>query len=334
MVYQNRLLLTISIALIQCGGTPAQKPTAPIARSAPHPGPAVAPPNKGASTAPKRSSALSLRDARSHMVTLINRDRATLGLPPVVLDEGAGTLAAQEHANDMARLAYLGHWGSDGSVPEERHTRHGGADMILENALCYTDEAPRTLDPSATFDAAYLEKAEGLFFNEVPPNDGHRKNILKRYHTRVGIGIAQPVATPTELPVACIVQEFLDGYGAYAPIPKKAAVGSMLHVEGSLSKGAQVGGVGVARIVEPSPLTPSELNRRRAYPVPKPYQMYWPKGYVTPIPLRVAGDRFSIDIPLSDKGQPGLYEISVWAKVAGEDDFVPVGLRTMSVTAR
>jgi len=332
MVYQNRLLLTISIALIHCGGGPAEKHEV---ASVPAAGVPLAKGGKGSATATANAtSALSLKDARAHMVTLINRDRASLGLPPVVLDEGAGTAAAQEHANDMARLGYLGHWGSDGSVPEERHTRHGGADMILENALCYTDEAVRTLDSAATFDSAYLEKAEGLFFNEVPPNDGHRKNILTRYHTRVGIGIAQPVATPTEIPVACIVQEFLDGYGTYAAIPSRATVGSTIRVEGTLSKGAHVGGVGVARIPAAAPLAPSELNRRRSYPVPKPYQMYWPKGYVTPIPLQVRGDHFSIDVPLSDRGQPGIYEISVWAKVEGEGDFVPVGLRTMSVTAR
>ena len=83
------------------------------------------------------------------MVALVNRDRATQGLGPVELDDGAPTVAGQAHAEDMARLGYLGHWGSDGSVPEQRHTEAGGSDMVLENALCFTDEAKRTLDPKA-----------------------------------------------------------------------------------------------------------------------------------------------------------------------------------------
>jgi hypothetical protein len=65
--------------------------------------------------------------------------------------------------------------------------------------------------------------------------------------------------------------------------------------------------------------------------VPEPYQLYWPPGYRTPIPLKVEGDRFAIDVPVSDGGKPGMYEVSVWAKLPGVKDFVMVGLRTLDV---
>jgi hypothetical protein len=59
--------------------------------------------------------------------------------------------------------------------------------------------------------------------------------------------------------------------------------------------------------------------------------MYWPKGFKTPIPVQVDGGRFHVDVPLSDG--PGLYEISVWAKLPGgpPNGFAMVSLRTLHV---
>ena len=79
--------------------------------------------------------------------------------------------------------------------------------------------------------------------NEKPPSDGHRKNILKPFHKRVGVGIAQPAPTPTEIPVPCFSQEFIDPYGRYAPIPTTLHPGQMLHVEGSALSPATVAGL-------------------------------------------------------------------------------------------
>jgi hypothetical protein len=265
------------------------------------------------------------------MVRLINRDRASAGLSPVALDEGPATRAGQAHAQDMATHGYLGHWGTDGSVPEERFTEAGGTDMVLENASCFTDEATRTLDPAARIDPKSVEQAEDMFFHETPPHDGHRKNILKPWHKTVGIGVAQPVATPTEIPVPCFAQEFVDPYGSYSAAPRKAHPGDLLHLGGTMASPATFAGVGLARVDAPKPIPVSELNRRRSYPVPAPYQMYWPPGFQTPIPVRVTGDRFAIDVPLSDANRAGLYEVSVWATLPGSPDFVMVSLRTILV---
>ena len=309
---------------VAVAAAPAGSATSPAAPNAP----TVAPMAKTVARPTKR---LTVAEARRYMLDLVNRDRATQGLGPVELDEGAPTVAGQAHADDMAKLGYLGHWGSDGSVPEQRHSEAGGADMVLENALCFTDMARRTLDGKPTIDPAQVERAESLFFDEVPPNDGHRKNILKPGHTRVGIGVAQPIATPTEIPVPCFAQEFTDGYGTYAPLPKRAKVGTVVKVEGVMNAGARPTGVGVARVVKPAPITPAELNKRRSYPVPKPFQMYWGPGFVTPFPVKIDGQKLSVEVPLSDKAQPGLYEISVWAKLGGSDEHTMVSLRTIVV---
>ncbi|MDB4942335.1 MAG: hypothetical protein JWP97_1869 [Labilithrix sp.] len=338
-------VLVLVTALLPCGacrnGTPAgasplRAPEETVA--SPPPPSAVAShaaspaPDAGRAAAPARpAKLLTVAEARRYMVQLVNRDRATHHLPPVVLDEGPATIAAQAHADDMAHLGYLGHWGSDGSVPEQRHTGGGGADMVLENALCFTDEKTRTLDPQPLLEPSQVERAESLFFDEVPPNDGHRKNILRPGHTGIGIGVAQPVATPTELAVSCFAQELTDHYGTYAPVPRRAKVGAMVHVQATLAPGLRPTGVGVARAVPPAPLPVAELNKRRSYPVPKPFQLYWGPGYVTPKPVLIEGSTLSIDVPLSDHGQPGLYEISVFAKFPGSDEQTMVGLRTIVV---
>ena len=254
-----------------------------------------------------------------------------MGLGPVDLDDGPPTRAGQAHAEDMAQHGYLGHWGTDGSVPEQRLTEAGGVDMVLENALCFVDERQRSLDPAPTFDRREIERAEGMFFNEKPPNDGHRVNILKPAHKRVGIGVAQPVATASEIAVPCFAQEFIDPYGTYAAVPEKLRVGAPLRVEGDVLAPAVIGGVGLARVDALHSLTVAEANKRRSYPVPAPYQMYWPAGFKTPIPVLVSGQHFAIEIPVSDKGRPGLYELSIWGKLPGSSDYAMIGLRTIRV---
>jgi uncharacterized protein YkwD len=344
-----RFAVLATLALVtSCAGKAAEQrpldaPLRPVAAdsepasiSPPTPGVAAA---VGVGVGPARGDGKGKRkmtrdEARGYMVTLINKDRASVGLAPVELDLGPPTVAGQAHAEDMASHGYLGHWGTDGSVPEQRLTEAGGADMVLENALCFVDEHPRTLDTRENqplIDAEEVERAESMFWNEVPPNDGHRKNIMKPGHRKVGIGVAQPIATPTEIPVPCFTQEFTDPYGTYAALPRKAKVGQTVRVEGTLAKPATVGGVGVARVVTPRPITVADLNKRRSYPVPGPYQMYWPAGFKTPIPVTVTGQAFAIDVPLSDKGEPGLYEVSVWGKLPGSPEFMMLGLRTILV---
>jgi len=289
---------------------------------------AVASPKAGApATSP--AGKLTIAQARKYMLDLVNRDRASMGLGPVVLEDGPAQRAGQVHAEDMAKYGYLGHWGSDGSVPEQRYTEAGGSDMIMENASCFTDEQKRSLDGDPRIDPKQVEQTEAMFFNEKPPHDGHRKNILKPFHKRVGIGVAQPVPTATELPVPCIAQEFVDDYGSYGSVPAKMRPGDTLHVEGSVASPATFAGVGLARVDAPKPIAVDDLNQRRSYPIPQPFQMYWPPGYETPIPVKVTGNRFSIDVPLSDGGKSGLYEVSVWASVPSTKDLVMVSLRTV-----
>jgi uncharacterized protein YkwD len=275
---------------------------------------------------------LSLDEARQYLVDLINRDRASGGLRPVTLDPGPATAAAQRHADDMAAHGYLGHWGTDGSVPESRYTAAGGTGMDLENALCFTDEVARPLDKNARIDPRELDKAEAMFFHEVPPNDGHRKNILRPWHVHAGIGIAQPAPTPGEIAGPCIAEELVADYGSYGPLPPQAKVGATVHVEGEVRGAPTFAGVGLARTDVPAPLSVPAANARRSYPVPSPYATYWPHGFRTPKEVVVKNGHFTIDLPLSDQGLPGLYEVSIWARFPETHDLQIISLRTIEVT--
>jgi uncharacterized protein YkwD len=333
MLSEEAMRRLASIFLVSCAGASAPDQTTPTTSATPRVAStttASVTPTPTA-TAPTPTGALTIPEARKYMVQLINRDRASQGLPPVEFDDGAATTAGQAHADDMARLGFLGHWGSDGSVPEQRLTEAGGGDADFENAYCVTDEKRRGVEPSPRISPAEIERAESMFFNEQPPMDGHRKTILGKWRKRVGIGIAMPRPDPNEIVVPCISQEFVDTFGTYEPLPKSIKLGATVHVAGTVSSDVKIGAVGLARIEEPKPLPASELNKRRNYPQPQPYEMFWPHGYQTRIDLKTNGQGFSIDLPVTDHGQKGLYEVSVWVQHPGEKSFGAVSLRTIKV---
>jgi uncharacterized protein YkwD len=273
------------------------------------------------------SKPMPLADARKYFIRLVNRDREREGLEPVVLDTTAQK-AAQEHADDMASHGYTAHYGTDGSVPETRYSAAGGTDIAFENAACFFDNTERKLDKGALFLASELERIESAFIDEKPPHDGHRRNILNPWHNRVGIGLAQPVG----ITVPCAAQEFVDHYGKYDPLPATASVGAKIHVAGEVISPATFGAVAVARIDLVKPRASADLNGTGSYQLPAPYATYLPKGYVTPIEVRVVdGSRFSVDVPLDDRGRPGIYEVSVWGLVPESTDLVTLSLRTVVV---
>jgi uncharacterized protein YkwD len=251
-----------------------------------------------------------LEDARRYVLGLVNRDRAEAGLDPVERDEIAER-AGQRHVEDMTEHGFTAHWGTDGSVPEQRYTEAGGVHFAQENAACFFDGQAREIDKNPSFDAAMLDQIESAFIHEQPPNDGHRKNILKKWHNKVGIGLAKPVGVNQP----CMAQEFVDEYGDY---------------DGCVEKPAEFGGVGLARIDRAQPLSVAHLNGTSSYPVPEPYVVYFPEGYKTPKPVKVQGNHFDIDLTLSHGG-PGRYQVSVWGRYPGREACVMVSLRTIDV---
>jgi hypothetical protein len=255
---------------------------------------------------------MNLEQARHYVLLLVNRDRAEHGLAQVVMDDAASR-AGQRHAEDMAEAGYTAHWGSDGSLPEQRYSEAGGTDFVQENAGCLADAKRRDLDRTPRFLATEIERVERAFMDEQPPHDGHRRNILNPRHTGLGVGVAKTRG----LDLACLSQEFVDDYGDYAALPVAAHAGSLLHVEGEVKGPIAFGGVGIAEVDAQRPLSASYLNTTYTYAVPSPTDLYFPKGFVTKKPVELSGKHFRIDIPLGRSGHAGRFEVSIWGKFPG-----------------
>src|SRR6187402_365511 len=208
---------------------------------------------------------MTLDQARRYMLTLVNRDRAEHGLAPVVMDDVASR-AGQRHAEDMARVGFTAHWGTDGSVPEQRYSEAGGTDFVQENAGCLADAKVRSIDGTPRFEAAQIERVQRSFMDEKPPKDGHRRNILKPVHTAFGVGMAMP----TGAGIACLSQEFVDDYGDYEALPKAAKPGASLHLAGEMKGPVAFGGVGIGRIDSTQPMSAALLNTTYTYAIPQP----------------------------------------------------------------
>lgn len=306
----GRLAWVVVLGVAACVSASALASGVSVAPRASSGKPASKPRHEPVAVPPK--APMTLEQARRYLLALVNRDRAAHGLSLVVMDEAANR-AGQRHAEDMARAGYTAHWGTDGSVPEQRYSEAGGSDFVQENAGCLADGKNRALDALPHFEAAQLERVQRAFMDEKPPHDGHRRNILKPMHTAFGAGIAKP----SSVPLACISQEFVDDYGDYAALPKTTRSGSMLHIEGDMKGPVTFGGVGIGRIDLPRALSAAYLDTTSTYAVPSPTDLYFPKGFVTKKPVEVQGNHFRIDVPLGTGNRAGRYEVSVWAKFPG-----------------
>lgn len=280
---------------------------------------------------PRPDHALSQNEARQYALALINRDRAAEGVGPVVLDE-ISSKAAARHAHDMAQNGFTAHWGTDGSVPELRYTEAGGEDLASENAGCFGDAKPRSPRADGPFEPSEIERFEAAFINEVPPNDGHRKNILNPMHNRVGISFVGAEGSK----VACVAHEFIDDYGTYTPLPKNAKAGDVIHIEGEIRAPFKFGGIGIARTELPTPQSPTALMKTGSYSMPEPHISFHTKEYKTPQPVKMDGNRFSIDLTLNaavlNGKTSGLYEVGVYvSKPGGGSQLDPVSLRTITI---
>lgn len=284
---------------------------------------------------------LTLPQAREYMVSLINRDRQSQKFGPVTLDLVASG-AAQAHTDEMVAYGYAGHFGLDGKKPPERYTEGGGADYDAENAFgpgaydcsnsmargapsgAQTGPIPIAADPH--FQKKTIEEIEGIFFNEQPPNDGHRQNTLQPSHNRVGIALS--VATGRGSTWVAGTQEFVDHYGTYAPLPAAVHMGDAFDVEGTLEKGYSVQSIVLRQEALPQPMTIAQLNATYSYGAPQTILVSYFPQYDPAHPVSTtdtpAGQSFRAHIAIPSSWQPGLYYVEIWANPAGSTDVTDV----------
>jgi len=269
---------------------------------------------------------MSIDDAKQYMISLINRDRKTQGLSEVTADETAER-AATLHSDQMAKLGYLSHWDTSGRKPDQRYCSVGGTGFVMENGhiefagFAGDDAGGNTefkIDPTAKLSKKTIEDIEAGFFNEQPPNDGHRRNILDPDHNKVGIGLS--VAKNGDSHRITCTQEFIHSYGKVEAEPSSINLGETFIVKGSLDPGLSLQSVDLFWEELPKPMSLKELDETRGYGPPQlRVNTYFPSSPAARENLTIADNagrqefscRFNSDKAL---WKPGLYYVYVWVK--------------------
>lgn len=103
------------------------------------------------------------------MISLVNSERVSRGLKPLVLDTGLRSIA-RVYSEDMFKKGYFSHYSPEGLSVADRMTQAGIDFLVVGENLAY---AP---------DVAAAHK--GLMNSE-----GHRANILSTDYGKIGIGV-------------------------------------------------------------------------------------------------------------------------------------------------
>lgn len=108
------------------------------------------------------------------VVELINQKRVANDLPPLAVAPEL-MRAAQAHAQDCSQRGWCSHLGSDGAATLTRIQRAG------YEATAWGENWVQALGPI---------EAVKWWYNETPPNDPHRRNILSSRYSEIGVGVA------------------------------------------------------------------------------------------------------------------------------------------------
>jgi hypothetical protein len=262
----------------------------------------------------------------NYMLGLINQDRQTAGLSPVVLGFNA---AAQQHAQDMFDNYFISHWGTDGFKPYMRYTLAGGTNYEQENSA-YSGWFDPSQNPDQYMnidvkqELQYLESE--MMYDDAGSNWGHRDNILNKWHKRVNLGIAYD-----EKRVA-LVEQFEGDYVDFDLPPELS--GDILSLSGNTNLGS-INSVFISYDRLPRPLTHDEL----LYVMPHSYSLGSAAGlivsppppgqYYTSLPPEAIvatrwetgqSGRFAIqaDISAALAAGSGVYTVSIISEIDGE----------------
>ena len=141
--------------------------------------------------------------AKLVLLELINKHRVKHHKQAVELDIHA-CRSANKTAQDAALNKYIGHWDSQGKKPYHRFALDGGDAHVSENAsgVESTDFFKQDIDEMISL----MKENHMLMYNERPPFDGHRLNILDPNHNQLGLGVAYDGS------FFCYYEEFINDY--------------------------------------------------------------------------------------------------------------------------
>jgi uncharacterized protein YkwD len=235
------------------------------------------------------------------VLDLINENRARHGVPTVRLDILASRVASKT-SSEASKGDYYGHWNLRGEKPYHRYAFAGGVDHVMENASMIQGGGPMTKDYAQVL--SFIKKMHMMMYNETPPNDGHRRNILLPSHTHVGLGFSM-IENRFRY-----YELFVDRYLEFDPVPAMVKAGGKVTVSGAvLPAGYGVFFATVYYEPVPEPMTASQLRTMGGYPdftnARAANLPYWQIKYDD------ASRKFSFDFPTT---RPGLYYVHIYIK--------------------
>lgn len=264
---------------------------------------------------------------REHVLKLINRDRALYRLPPVELDLAVSAFG-DAYCRTQIRNGTTGHYTIDGVAPYARFSLAGFNDAVSENAAAWS--ASYSFNERALYEMA--RRSQDAMMAETAPNDGHKRTMLDRHATHVGIGLAW------ERGEFRLVQEFVRRYIDWSrPLPRTALVGQPVLTTGKALPGVTVEGITVHHEPLPQPISAHVASAIATYGLPAKRREFAPRAPRRGGPLAVAvrGDFFSLrpdgtfsfNVPFQEG--TGLYTVVVWVKK--EDDGPPFPASNVSI---
>ncbi len=289
-------------------GTPSPTP-APTAQPAATPTPTPATPAMHGNL-----SAAEVAQLRQAVVDRINQHRASAALPPVQLDDLASRVSDAFCAKQMLEGTH-GHFTTEGLKPYHRYGLAGGTDNNTENAAAmWCSSGTSCFDTSFASVRQALLDMEDHFFNEQPPNDGHRRAILDPAHTHVGVGFAFSSQGLR------MTEEFLNRYITMSGFPKYVSATGSVSVSGKVDDPSTYSVYSITVFYEvPVQRTVDEVNQIHSYGYPSDPSAR--KDYFPGIHFVVQGDgSFTLNVPLF-AGAPGYYTVVVWLAKAGQSPF-------------
>ncbi|MDC2982232.1 CAP domain-containing protein [Bacteroidota bacterium] len=191
--------------------------------------------------------------AKLVLLELINKHRKKHHKQPVELDIHA-CRSANKTAQDAALNKYMGHWDSQGKKPYHRYALDGGDAHVSENAsgVESTDFFKQDIDEMISL----MKENHMLMFNERPPLDGHRLNILDPYHNKLGLGVAYDGSS------FCYYEEFINDYLTKSSTKLQNGEVSMLF---TIPDQFNLVGISISYDKPFKPMTRKELNTKTSY---------------------------------------------------------------------
>ena len=187
---------------------------------------------------------------------IINKSRKKNDASPVKLD-----ILASRVANKMCREAaeniFVGHWNMAGEKPYHRYAFAGGYDHVSENA--FGEWSSDNYKASSSNISSLMKSGHGTFMAERAPLDGHKRNIVDKYHNFVGIGF---YLSGNQFRY---YEEFIDRYFEFENIPGEVRVDEPCSITVKTDGKSFLYYLIIYREKFPRALTPARLSKKDSY---------------------------------------------------------------------